>query len=281
VTTFDTPTPITVTIDIPVGGVLITASKRLDTIVEIRPSDPASDGDIDAAAATRVEYADGALLVRAPKPRMFGIFGSVGSIDVSVALPSGSRLSADASMAEIRATGALGECRVHTSSGGVTLDRTGRLDLSTGSGPVSVRRAEGSARISTGSGRVRVEEIDGTAVVKNSNGDTWIGAVTGDLRLSTANGHLTVDHAGAGVTAATANGDIVLGTVSRGEVSARSGFGGIQIGVQPGTAAWLDLHTQFGTVHNRLDAVDGPPATGDTVAIRARTSYGEIVIRRG
>lgn len=279
--TFHTPDPIAVTIDLSIGAVLLTASERTDTVVEIRPSAPGNEADADAVAQTRVEYADGALLVRAPKPRVFGLFGTVGSIEIVIALPAGSRLSADAASATVRAAGPLGECRINSSAGGVSLDRTGRLDLSTGSGPVTVGRAVGTARISTGSGQVRVEEIDGAATVKNSNGDIWVGTVTGDLQVRVANGNIAVDHAGAGVTAATANGDVVLGTVSRGAVSARTGFGHVEIGIRPGTAAWLDLHTQFGVVHNRLDTVDGPPATGDTVDVKARTSYGDIVIRRG
>jgi DUF4097 and DUF4098 domain-containing protein YvlB len=281
VPTFATPEPISVTIEITIGDVRITAGERADTVVEVRPSDPGDETDVDLAAQTRVEYTEGALLVRAPKPRLFGLFGATGSIDVAIALPAGSRLQADAAMAAVRGTGRLGGCRIRTSSGDVTVDHTERLDLATGSGAVTVRRVDGTARISTGSGLVRVEELGGAATVKNSNGDSWIGTATGILLVSTANGNITVDHAGAGVTAATANGDILLGAVAGGAVSARTGYGEVEIGVPPGTAAWLDLHTQFGTVHNRLDVSDGPPAGGPAVEIKARTSYGDIVIRRG
>jgi DUF4097 and DUF4098 domain-containing protein YvlB len=281
VTTFATLEPIAVTIEITAGDVRIVASDRADTVVEVRPSDPGNDSDADVAAQTRVEYSAGVLLVRAPKPRLFGLFGTTGSIDVSIALPTGSRVHADAAMAFVRGTGRLGECRIRTSAGDVSVDRTGRLDLATGSGAVTVRRVDGTARISTGSGRVQIEELGGAATVKNSNGDNWIGTAAGALQVSTANGNIAVDHAAADVTAATANGDIVLGAVAGGAVSARTGFGQVEIGVPPGTAAWLDLHTQFGTVHNRLDVSDGPPAGGAAVEIRARTSYGDIVIRRG
>ncbi|HEX3874216.1 MAG TPA: hypothetical protein VHW26_08725 [Solirubrobacteraceae bacterium] len=45
-------------------------------------------------------------------------------------------------------------------------------------------------------------------------------------------------------------------------------------------AAWLDLDTRCGTVHNSLDAA-GPPAAGeDAVEVRARSSFGDITIRR-
>jgi hypothetical protein len=279
--TFETPEPISVTIELITGDVRVIATERADTTVEVRPSNPTDESDVDVAEQTRVDYAEGVLLIRAPRPRMFGLFGASGSVDVSVTLPAGSRLEAEASMATVRGTGRLGECRIRTSTGGVALECTGRLDLSTGSGPVTVGRVDGSARISTGSGRIAVDEIDGAATVKNSNGDTWIGAVAGVARLNTANGNLAVDRAGSGVTAATANGEITLGAVSRGAVSARTGFGPIEIGIAPGTAAWLDLHTSYGSVQNLLAPSDAPPDVADAVEIRARTSYGDIVIRRG
>ena len=95
-------------------------------------------------------------------------------------------------------------------------------------------------------------------MVKNSNGDTWIGEVTGDLRVNAANGDIAVDRAGAGVAAKTANGDVRLGEVARGSASLKTGFGEIEVGIRDGTAAWLDVNTQFGQVHNELDASDGP-----------------------
>ena len=47
-----------------------------------------------------------------------------------------------------------------------------------------------------------------------------------------------------------------------------------------GTAAWVDAKTSFGRVHNRLGSADGPELSEKTVEIRARTSFGDIVIRR-
>ena len=56
--TFDTPEPISATIDVAVGDVRITASDRADTVVEVRPSDASNDEDVKAAEQTRVEYAE-------------------------------------------------------------------------------------------------------------------------------------------------------------------------------------------------------------------------------
>jgi len=50
---FDTPTPISATVGIPNGRLHLVASGRSDTTVKVRPSDPAAEGDVAAAAATR------------------------------------------------------------------------------------------------------------------------------------------------------------------------------------------------------------------------------------
>ena len=55
--TFDTPEPISVTVELGVGDLRIVASDRTDTMVEVRPSDAAKKADVTAAEQTRVEYA--------------------------------------------------------------------------------------------------------------------------------------------------------------------------------------------------------------------------------
>ena len=107
---------------------------------------------------------------------------------------------------------------------------------------------------------MRIGSVDGTAAVKNSNGDTWIGEVTGDARVSAANGAISVDRAHAGIVAKTANGDVRLGEVARGAVVAQSAMGTVEVGIHEGVAAWLDLDTKFGQVHNDLDASERPGA---------------------
>jgi DUF4097 and DUF4098 domain-containing protein YvlB len=141
-------------------------------------------------------------------------------------------------------------------------------------------RVAGPAEVSTGSGRVRLGQIDGNAVIKNSNGDSWIGEADGDLRVNAANGSISVDHANADVNARSANGDVRVGGITRGSASLKTSLGEIEVGIGAGTAARLDVHTQFGRIHNQLDSSDGPGPSDQTVEVSARTSYGDIVIRR-
>jgi DUF4097 and DUF4098 domain-containing protein YvlB len=280
--TFHTPEPISVTVELVVGDLRIVASDRTDTMVEVRPSDPAKKADVTAAEQTRVEYAGGRLLIKAPKSwRQHAFRSSDGeSVDVQVELPAGSQLRGETGVAALRCRGRLGECRFKTGIGDIQLDQAGAVQLRTGFGDITVERAGGDAELTTGSGSLQIDGIDGTAVVKNSNGDTWIGRVTGDLRVNAANGRISVDQASGAVAAKSANGDIRLGEVAHGAVLAQTALGKVEIGIRDGVAAWLDLNTRFGTVHNDLDTADRPGAGEDAVEVRARTAFGDIAIHR-
>jgi hypothetical protein len=279
--TFDTPEPISVTVEFGVGDLRIVASDRTDTMVEVRPSDPAKKADVTAAEQTRVEYAGGRLLIKAPKSwRQYTFRGGGESIDVQVELPAGSQLRGETGVAALRCRGRLGECRFKTGVGDIQLDQAGAVQIRTGVGDITVGRAGGDAELTTGSGSVRIDGIDGTAVVKNSNGDTWIGRVTGDLRVNAANGRISVDQASAAVAAKSANGDVRLGEVAHGAVLVPNGLDKVEIGIRDGVAAWLDLHTRFGNVRNDLDATARPEPGEDALEVRARTAFGDITIRR-
>ncbi|MGI8780428.1 MAG: DUF4097 family beta strand repeat-containing protein [Solirubrobacteraceae bacterium] len=276
---FETPEPISATIDVAVGDVRISTGDRGATVVDVRPSDASNDEDVKAAELTRVEYANEQLLVKAPKPPWLSRSGG-GSIDVTIELPAGSRVHGAGQSTDFRCDGRLGECRIKTGLGHIRLDRTEALSLKSGIGDISVERATGHAEVTAGSGDVRVRELDGSAVIKNSSGDTWVGEAGGDVRLNAANGSIAVEEAHAGVVAKSANGDVRLGEVVRGSVVLETQLGDLEVGIREGTAAWLDVSAKAGKVHNALDAADAPGPSAETVEVRARTSVGVIVIRR-
>jgi len=276
--TFSTPEPITVDVWIPAGNIWVTAADRPDTVVDVQPSDVGQDVDVRAAEQTRVEFTDGHLTVRAPRPRAWGLFGRTASIEVTIAVPTGSRITSETMAGAFRATGRLGECRIKSSAGDIRLEDAAQIDLDSGAGEITAGRITGNAEITTGSGKIRLRQVDGSAVIKNSNGDNWIGSVTGDVRVSAANGGITVDHAYGDVTATTAMGAVRIGEVVRGAVSLKTAMGELEVGVRRGTAAWLDAQTRFGQVRNRLEPAAAPGAGENTVEVRARTSYGDIVI---
>ncbi|MFG2759998.1 DUF4097 domain-containing protein [Streptomyces wuyuanensis] len=274
---FDTPDTISATAHVGAGSIQFTAADRLDTVVEVRPRDPKRDQDVRTADQTEVTYASGELTVRTPKPNLFG---RTGTVDVTVELPTGSRLDVTGAWVQVLGEGRLGDVRVKTSSGDVRLDTTGPLKLTASHGSITVDRVEGAAEITTSSGSLRVGLVDGPAVLKNSHGTTTVGAATGELRVRGANGDIEIRRAEDSVTATTAHGTVRVGEVSRGTVQLETSYGAIEVGVREGTAAWLDVNSGSGQVRNTLTASEAPEQTEDTVKVRARTRHGNIDIRR-
>lgn len=146
-------------------------------------------------------------------------------------------------------------------------------------GMVRLDRATASAEI-VAAGRVAVGTVDGGLTVKNGNGDTELGEITGPLEVAAANGRIDVGTAHADVEAKSANGGIRLDRVTRGKVTLRGSTGNLEVGIPETTAAWLDIHTKVGTLRSTLGSAEGPGDATDTVEVSARTSVGDIHIRR-
>ena len=208
------------------------------------------------------ELTNGVLQVKAHKGwRRYGFRGDGESVDVRIDLPTGSHLRGSVALATLSCTGTLGDCRYKT-----------------GGSDIAVEEVAGAAEFTTGTGAIRIGRVGGPAVVKNGNGDTVIGEAA-ELQVKAANGDIVVHRAHAPLTAKTANGDVRLDEVTTGLVVAETACGKVEVGVRPGVAAWLDLHTGFGHVYNLLDATERPGSSDDTVEVRARSSFGDITIR--
>ncbi|MDX8052453.1 DUF4097 family beta strand repeat-containing protein [Lentzea sp. BCCO 10_0798] len=276
---YETPEPISVLLDVYAGYVQIVASDRTDTTVEVRPSDPSDSSDVEAAQKTKVDYADGTLTVRGPK-RTFDFSKKTRAVDVVIELPTGSKVDADVSAGSVRTSGVLGVTEVDMSAGNIHLDRTGPLKADTGAGVVNIGAVEGNADVKTGSGHIRIGTVHGALIAKNSNGHIDAGTVEGELKARSANGDITVERAGGPAEARTAMGSINVGEVVRDTVTLNTAMGGIEIGIAPGTAAWIDAKTSFGRVTNALEGSDGPGNSAETVRVTAHTSFGDITVRR-
>jgi hypothetical protein len=279
-THFETPKPISVSLELRVADVRVTAAERADTVVQVRPSETSKRDDVTAAEHTRVEYADGRLLVKGPRRlRELSPFGDGGSVDVDIELPAGSDLSGQTAAGGFRCTGSLGRCELKSSAGAISLDRATRVKLAT-AGDIRLERVTGDAELTTATGNVLAGEIDGSAVIRNANGDTRLREVSGDLQVKAANGDIDVEQSHGSVSAKTANGHIRVGSIDRGSLVAETATGYIEVGIAEGVAAWLDLHTGYGHVHNGLDATERPGSADRQVEVRARTGFGDITIRR-
>jgi hypothetical protein len=288
-TTYPVPGPVSALVELSVGTLDVVATDTDEVSVDVRPTNPEKSAHVRSAEQTRVELSEGRLVVRQPRVFKYSPFGPNASIEVTVRVPTGSRLEVDSQYGAVRAAGTLGSVELRTGYGDVSLDEVGGARVHTGYGAITARRIAGDAEL-TGSGRIRVDEIDGSATVKNKLEGTTIGVVTGRLEVNASYGEIDVDHALGAVAARTAYGRIRVGDVVRGTVSVDSSYGGLEVGIREGTAAWLDLSSEHGVVRNGLDAVDGPTAGAvdggepdepvDTVEVRGRTKHGDILVRR-
>lgn len=278
---FPTPQPIAVTVELASGSVRINASERADTVVEVRPRDPGSAADAEAAEHTRVEYADARLSIAAPKrPLLRSLVGAGPAIEVVIDLPEGSGLDATG-WADYVCTGRLGAVSLDKAAG-IRIERAERLRAHSSMGDIVAGRIDGPADLNTAMGRIRVGTLAGPASLKTAAGDVEVGEVAAAATLKTAYGDIGVDRALASVRAKTSAGSLRVGEAAAGTIELETAYGELEIGVPDGVAAYLDVSSGFGTVRSDLGA-SAAPAHADrrpTVEIRGRTQYGGIVIRR-
>jgi hypothetical protein len=262
------------------GDIKIIASDRTDTVIEVRPSDAAKKDDVRAAQETEVDFAAGNLTVKAPTwwTKMNTLLGANPSIDVTIEVPAGSRLHGTAHACRFLVTGELGECELKSHLGNLQLDKVGPLKLQTSAGNVTVDQVTSGASITT-NGIVHIREINGSAVVKNTHGDSTIREIAGDLQMNAANGNITVERPRGSVTAKTANGSIRVGDAARGTLRLETATGELEVGIHPGSAAYLDVHTKSGAIQNLMESADQPTQGEETVHVYARNSFGNITIR--
>ena len=240
---FSSPEPIQVELLVYQGTVEVAAASREDTVVEVRPSDPARQSDVEAASATSVAFESGRLAVTAPEPS--GDPTERESIAVTIGLPEGSDLRACLAAARLRARGALHGVDVSAAAGNVSLD-----------------------------------QVDGTGTVRSASGSVRITAARGRVEVRAASGAVEIGSVGAGARVETASGAVRVGEVCAGEIDIETKAGAVEVGVPDGVAAWLDLDSAAGPVRNDLDDAAGPGSASETVAITVSTKSGAIRVRR-
>jgi len=258
--TFATPGPITAEITLQSGGARIIAEDRDSTTVEVLPAHPGKKSDVEVAERTRVDFADGRLDIRSPKSRI-GLFTKPGTIEVIVRMPTGSVVRADTSYGDIDVDGELAECWLKTSYGDLRAEAATILRMETSYGHVTAGRLIGDTDFRVGWGKIEVDDVAAPLRIKTS-GDVRLHRVSANVQAHTGYGHVTVDEA------------------TEGSLDLATSYGRIEVGVAEGAATYLELNTSYGKVRNELLPSDKAPDDALTVEVRARTSYGDITIRR-
>ena len=277
--TYNTPTPVDLAINLQVGVIEVVAADRADTVVTVSATNPEKAVDRRGAEETKVDFDGQRVSIIGPRPRINWL-GPNESVDVKVELPTGSRLTAEIAVGGVRTIGRLGATRIKSSMGPVDVDATGDLWLRAAHGNATLGSAEGGVEITANHGQIRVGTVTGDAILKASHGSISVGESGGDVDAKLSYGDLEITKALASVAAKTAYGSIQLREVSSGSIQIEGGFGQVTIGVRPGVPAWLDLSSKDGRVRNELAGDSAPDASEQTVAVRARTQYGDINIQR-
>ncbi|GAA2813879.1 DUF4097 family beta strand repeat-containing protein [Kribbella solani] len=175
-TTFSTPAPITAAVDIIFGDITISAGDRTDTVVEVRPTDPAWALDVKAAEQVVVEFTDGKLQIKHPKLRT--VFTKrYGSVRIAVQLPTGSDIQGYTAKGEYVVEGEVGACELKTANGDIRIHKvTGELRAKSATGNISVDVVATTAKARTAAGNIRVGELGtGTVDLYTPTGEVQVG----------------------------------------------------------------------------------------------------------
>ncbi|ARX87034.1 hypothetical protein SMD44_06515 [Streptomyces alboflavus] len=275
--TYETPEPIAVSVRLALGSVQVRASDRKDTVVDLRPGDTDSPDDVKAVQQTRIDFTDGRLKLKGPRPRNANRNGVVEAV---IEVPGGSHLEFWGVSVDLRGEGGFGEIMCRAVAGDIQLDTADVLDLDAATANVTVSRVTGRTSVRVGSGDLQLHEVSGPATVQSSSGDVRIGEVTGDLSLTAGGGNITLAVAHGDIAAKAGSGGVTLGALRGGSLVAETSTGRMDIGIADGVAAWLDLQSRTGNVHSSLPSTATPQQGEETVKVEARAISGDILIHR-
>ncbi|SDR92016.1 Putative adhesin [Paraoerskovia marina] len=277
--TFPVAGPVPVELDLPFGDLHVIAGDRTDVVVTVEPADPTKSGSVRAAEDTRVERRGDTIEIVYPHSwKQYVLPFAAGGARVTIELPAGSRVSGKAGA--MFAEGRLGVVDISLSAGDARIDEAARVSVKAAAGAVVVGRITESLSVRASAGSVRVAELTGDGSVRTSAGTTHVGSVDGSLAVTGSHGDITVGTLRGTVTAKAASSGIRVERIESGITHLTTSYGSIEVGVPEGTAAWLDVGAQHGTVRNQLDAAQGPVEGDRTAEVHASTGYGDVVVRR-
>jgi DUF4097 and DUF4098 domain-containing protein YvlB len=259
---FQTPGPVRAVLDVSYGDIIVRASARSTASVDVAPARAGRKADEEAAAGTTARFADGRLEVSTPKQRVLGVLGRLGSVVVTVDLPAGSDLEASLAYGDILTSGPLGRVVARTRAGAVRVEEAASVDLKSSAGDVEAARVVVDGTLAASAGSVRVDDLTGSVHIKCGTGEVSLGRVAGSARVTCPYGSIRVRE---GVS---------------GSIDLTSTYSDLIVGIAEGTAARLDVSTNYGRIRNELTRSDTPPQASERLEVTARSNYGSVTIRR-
>jgi len=275
---YETSEPVSLHVDLAVGHIDVVGEDRPDVLAEVVPTHPDRAGDRALAESASITF-DGHRLQVVVSPRRRSLIGRNDSVDVRIAVPSGSDAEVRSAYGAVRLRGVLGRTRVDAKYGTVGIDRTGDLVLAAPYGEVDVREVGGRLELEAGHSRTRIGSVGGDARIRAAHGSVDLGVTHGsvDARLS---GALTIETALGDVSAQSAHGALRIGAATTGVVRLVNGYADVEVGVPAGTAAWIEAVAEHGAVRNELAAGPAAEETERTVELHLTSAWADVVVRR-
>jgi DUF4097 and DUF4098 domain-containing protein YvlB len=174
-----------------------------------------------------------------------------GSGKVVVRCPAGTDVMVGTGSGDVELDGRLGDARVTTGSGDITVEEVRALDARTGSGDVEVEECGGRCRLKTGSGSVQVGRAGEADLATNS------GSVEAELV--------------AGARIKTGSGSVEVGLAEAGGVDVTAHSGSVTVSVPAGLRPATSLRSSSGKVRCDCDE-------GDDGEIRVKVGSGSIAV---
>ncbi len=259
---FEAEGPLDLRVHLDYGSVRVrTRPGATAATVRCTPSIGSRDQDVDAAQSVRVGL-DGTVLDVRGTASGWRRFLRPGSADIEIEAPEGSSVSVTTAYADVEVAGRVGDCSVQTTGGEIRVEEAARARLETKHAGVALGRVADGGRLESTHGNLRVRQAAGAIELTASAGDVELDRATGD------------------VTVRNTYGAVRIGELSSGSCAVTTSYGSVAIGIPTGTAAYLDLRSDHGQVRSELGRTSEPGPDTERAAIRARTSYGDITIRR-
>jgi hypothetical protein len=245
---FDTPEPIELDVQVPVGDIDVETIDGDESFVTITGSEK-------TLAQMRVQLEGRKLVVALKGKHSFGISISIGDFNFG-----GERLHVKA--------------RVPHSSFASITTATADTELRGRYAMLNAKSASGDL-IVTG-------DIDGDANVKTVSGDVRLGRVAGDLRATTVSGDVMAGSIEGSVEMKSVSGDVRFDSVREGTVTVQSVSGDIDVGVAPGTNLDVDAGSVSGDLTSEvpLGSEPGGASDGPVLVVRGKTISGDFRVFR-
>jgi DUF4097 and DUF4098 domain-containing protein YvlB len=277
--TFATPGPTNLRVEHWQGRVLIRAEETDTTTVELIPvrrDEPAAQDIIDR---TIIEQRRDEVVVLMPKVKST-LFGRKGEVEARIVVPLSSNIDVKLGSADLEATGSLGQAKLASGSGDVSLEEVTNLDVKTGSGDVRVGTVSGTVSSKAGSADMTIGTIGKDFDFLTGSGDIEVEQIEGRLRGKAGSGDIEVTRAGVDVDIILGSGDLEIARMEHGKLQAKTGSGDVVVGVANGTAAYLDIMTGSGETRSSLNSTDAPGDGDKTLELNIRTGSGDVVLQR-